>query len=100
MDDQGCLDPCGGRYAWNKAANVLFMEQPAGVGFSYPSSPTNDSTTASDTYEGLVAFFADHPELAGRKFYVAGESYGGHYVPNVVKAVQDGNAAGTARWAG
>jgi len=80
-------------YAWNKVANVLFLEQPAGVGFSYPAySPTTDETTANDTYAGLVSFLEEHPELAGRPFYVAGESYGGHYVPNTVKAVQEGNS--------
>lgn len=27
--------------------------------------------------------FAAHPELAGRPFFVTGESYAGHYVPAV-----------------
>lgn len=81
-------------YAWNKVANVIFVEQPAGVGFSYPSSETNDFITSDDTYHALVVFFADHPELRGREFYIAGESYGGHYVPNTAKAIQDGNFAG------
>ena len=61
-------------YSWNTVANVLFIEQPAGVGFSYPNATIDDVTTASDTYEALVAFFAAHPELEGRDFYVAGES--------------------------
>lgn len=66
-------------YAWNKVANMLFVEQPAGVGFSYPMGATNDTITAEDTYEALIAFLADHPELKDRPFYIAGESYGGHY---------------------
>jgi len=81
-------------YAWNKVANMIFVEQPAGVGFSYPSQATNDIITADDTYIALVAFFAEHPELKGRDFYIAGESYGGHYVPNTAKAIQEGNSAG------
>ena len=48
--------------------------------------------TANDTYAALVAFQRMHPELQGRPFYVAGESYGGHYVPNTVLAVEQGNA--------
>eukprot|EP00933_Yihiella_yeosuensis_P084265 TRINITY_DN9868_c3_g1_i1.p1 TRINITY_DN9868_c3_g1~~TRINITY_DN9868_c3_g1_i1.p1 ORF type:complete len:507 (+),score=112.85 TRINITY_DN9868_c3_g1_i1:128-1648(+) len=79
-------------YAWNKAANMIFVEQPAGVGFSYPAMDTNDTITADDTYHALLDIFAELPQFAGRPFYVFGESYGGHYVPNTVKAVQDGNA--------
>jgi carboxypeptidase C (cathepsin A) len=44
-------------YAWNKLANVIYMEQPAGVGFSYPAGPTNDSVAASDAYDGIQQFF-------------------------------------------
>ena len=61
-------------YSFNKIANVLFLEQPAGVGFSYPNLPANDSVTAEETYLALRAFFLLHPELTGRPFYVMGES--------------------------
>ena len=88
MDGNVTFNP----FSWNKLANVLFLEQPAGVGFSYPNLPANDSTTADDTYHALLAFFAMHPELHGRPFYVMGESYGGHYVPNTVAAIEAGNA--------
>ena len=79
-------------YAWNSRVNLLFLEQPAGVGFSYPNAPANDTVTAQETYEALVAFLRLHKELRGRKFYVMGESYGGHYVPNTAAAILDGNA--------
>eukprot|EP00938_MAST-03A_sp_MAST-3A-sp1_P002733 g2733.t1 len=81
-------------YSWNKVANMIFVEQPAGVGFSYPAGTTNDTITAGDTYEALVQFFKAHPNLDGRPFYIAGESYGGHYVPNTALAIESGNAAG------
>ena len=61
-------------FSWNKVANVLFLEQPAGVGFSYPNLPANDTVTAFETYKALLAFFKLHPELHGRRFYVMGES--------------------------
>ena len=79
-------------YSFNKVANILFLEQPAGVGFSYPNVPTNDTMTAIDTVEALRYFFQyKHPELIGREFYVMGESYGGHYVPNTVQQIQRTN---------
>lgn len=80
-------------YSWNKVANMIFVEQPAGVGFSFPAMDTNDTITADDTYHALLDIFHQLPRFKGRKFYIFGESYGGHYVPNTVKAVQDGNAA-------
>eukprot|EP00928_Gymnodinium_smaydae_P040772 TRINITY_DN2761_c0_g3_i1.p1 TRINITY_DN2761_c0_g3~~TRINITY_DN2761_c0_g3_i1.p1 ORF type:complete len:516 (-),score=86.82 TRINITY_DN2761_c0_g3_i1:169-1716(-) len=79
-------------YSWNKAATMIFVEQPAGVGFSHPAMDTNDTITANNTYHALLQIFADIPSLRSRPFYIFGESYGGHYVPNTVKAVQDGNA--------
>ena len=83
-------------WSWNKIANVIFVEQPAGVGFSFPNAPANDSITAEDTVEALYAFSDAHPELKGRPFYIAGESYGGHYVPNTALALQQANAAKAA----
>lgn len=80
-------------WSWNKAANMIFVEQPAGVGFSYPAVETNDTITADDTYHALLDIMNEVPSLRGRPFYIFGESYAGHYVPNTVKAVQDGNAA-------
>uniref|UniRef100_A0A023GNB3 Carboxypeptidase n=1 Tax=Amblyomma triste TaxID=251400 RepID=A0A023GNB3_AMBTT len=71
-------------YSWNKIANVIFLEAPAGVGFSYDSSgqySTNDDQTAEDNYAALQDFFAKFPSLKNNDFYIAGESYGGIYVP-------------------
>ena len=71
---------------------MLFIEQPAGVGFSYPNVPANDTTTAIDTVVALRNFLKRHDELQGRDFYIMGESYGGHYVPNTAKEIQVSNA--------
>ncbi|KAK7241056.1 serine-type carboxypeptidase [Aureococcus anophagefferens] len=66
---------------------------PAGVGFSYPNATIDDATTASDTYEALVAFFAAHPELEGRDFYVAGGRERAAITCRTRPAVEAGNAA-------
>lgn len=47
-------------YAWTKAANVLYLESPAGVGFSINTDRDyhhNDSTTADDNYAAIRNFF-------------------------------------------
>lgn len=53
-------------WAWNKKANVLYVESPAGVGFSYSDRPTpfNDNKTASDNYEVLYKFFQGYTSFA------------------------------------
>jgi carboxypeptidase C (cathepsin A) len=65
-------------YAWNKVANVIFLESPAGVGWSYSNTTsdytTGDERTAQDALAAMVAFFAKYPSYAGREFFIAGES--------------------------
>lgn len=83
-------------YSWNKVANILFLESPAGVGFSYTNTTTNlfdtgDTRTAEDAYAFLVNWFQRFPSYQGRDFYIAGESYAGHYVPQLAKLVYERN---------
>ncbi len=69
-------------YTWTRMANIIFVEQPSGVGFSF-SQDTDDYTVgdaqaAEDVYHFLVNFVARYPQYANRKLYLSGESYGGH----------------------
>uniref|UniRef100_A0ACD5UIU4 Uncharacterized protein n=1 Tax=Avena sativa TaxID=4498 RepID=A0ACD5UIU4_AVESA len=79
-------------YSWNHVANVLFLESPAGVGYSYSNttadySSSGDNRTAEDTYVFLANWMERFPEYKGRDFYVTGESYAGHYVPQLAHAI-------------
>ncbi|KAM8946654.1 lysosomal protective protein-like [Pelodytes ibericus] len=80
-------------YSWNKIANVLYLESPAGVGFSYSDDKnyqTNDTEVAHNNYLALKEFFRLFPEFSVNDFYITGESYGGVYVPSLaVEASQD-----------
>ncbi|KAJ4893143.1 Serine carboxypeptidase-like 27 [Raphanus sativus] len=83
-------------YAWNKLANLLFLESPAGVGFSYTNSSsdlytTGDQRTAEDSYRFLVNWFERFPQYKHRDFYIVGESYAGHFVPQLSKLVHERN---------
>jgi cathepsin A (carboxypeptidase C) len=84
-------------YSWNLVANMLYLEAPAGVGFSYATSEkdlqNDDFGTADDNYHALLDFFGKFPELQGRPFFVTGESYGGVYVPTLAQRIIKGNAA-------
>ncbi|KAF3653416.1 Serine carboxypeptidase-like 27 [Capsicum annuum] len=65
-----------------KVANVMFLESPAGVGFSYSNTSSDyafsgGKRTAEDTYRFLVNWFKKFPHYKGRDFYIMGESYEG-----------------------
>lgn len=79
-------------YSWNKEANMLYLESPAGVGFSYSDNQTfysvvNDVMTAADNLAFLEIWLEKYPEYKNRDFYITGESYAGHYVPQLAKLI-------------
>ncbi|KAJ9558222.1 hypothetical protein OSB04_012836 [Centaurea solstitialis] len=80
------------KFSWNRAANVLFLESPAGVGFSYSNTSSDyknggDKSTAADNYVFLLNWLERFPEYKGRDFYLSGESYAGHYVPQLAHTI-------------
>lgn len=69
-------------YSWNSNASVIFLDQPVNAGFSYSDTPVSTTIAAGrDVYALLTLFFKQFPEYAKQDFHMAGESYGGHYVP-------------------
>ncbi|KAL8171499.1 hypothetical protein V2J09_023303 [Rumex salicifolius] len=76
-------------FAWNKVANVLFVESPAGVGFSYSNNTKDydkggDKMTADDNLAFVLNWLQRFPEYKKRDFFISGESYAGHYIGNAV----------------
>ncbi|WOL11470.1 serine carboxypeptidase-like 45 [Canna indica] len=83
-------------YSWNKEANMLYLEAPAGVGFSYSSDSSyyegvNDKTTARDNLVFLQRWFDKFPQYRNRDLYITGESYAGHYVPQLAQLMVEFN---------
>jgi len=73
-------------YSWANNASMLYIDQPSGVGFSKVTNssyiPTGLATAAEDFNVFLSIFFTDiFSGLAHLPLHVAGESFGGHYVP-------------------
>jgi serine carboxypeptidase-like clade II len=73
-------------WSWNRRANVLWIESPAGVGFSYSNDTADyavgDARTTADATVFLQRFLFDYfPQYARAPVWFTGESYGGHYVP-------------------
>ena len=76
-------------YSWHLVANMLYIESPGNVGFSYIDSEmeyekrANDDITANDNFNALMDFFKKFPSYKGRDFYISGESYAGIYIPTL-----------------
>ncbi|KAL6850311.1 hypothetical protein ACP4OV_020938 [Aristida adscensionis] len=84
------------KFAWNKEANMLFLESPVGVGFSYTNTTSDldnidDRFVAEDTYMFLLNWFNRFPQYKSNDFYISGESYAGHYVPQLAEVVYERN---------
>ncbi|CAN1328513.1 Serine carboxypeptidase 24 [Linum perenne] len=86
------------KYSWNREANILFLESPVGVGFSYSNSTSylnnsGDARTAEDSLTFLITWMSRFPQYKYREFYLTGESYAGNYVPQLAKKILDYNKA-------
>ncbi|MCL7046842.1 hypothetical protein MKW94_024790 [Papaver nudicaule] len=79
-------------YSWNQMANLLFIDTPVGTGYSYSNDfedviNNGDERTAKDNLVFLQKWFDRYPQYKGSDFYLVGESYAGHYVPQLAKAI-------------
>ncbi|KAG2683642.1 hypothetical protein I3760_10G041600 [Carya illinoinensis] len=71
---------------------MLYLESPAGVGFSYSANTSfydsvNDEVTAQENLVFLEEWFKKFPEYKNRDFFITGESYAGHYVPQLAQLI-------------
>jgi len=80
-------------FSWNTVANMLYLESLVGVGFSYSQTKSDytmgDNITMQDNYNFLKGWFAAFPDFtpSTHAFYITGESYGGHYVPQLAYTI-------------
>ncbi|UPK93469.1 hypothetical protein LCI18_004404 [Fusarium solani-melongenae] len=71
-------------HSWTDSANVIFIDQPVGIGFSAIANRSNMAVDlhagAQDLYAFLDIFTTKiFPGLTSREWHIAGESMGGHY---------------------
>lgn len=81
-------------YSWSKVSNIIYLDSPAGVGFSYSKNSsdyqTGDIKTALDSHTFLLKWFELYLEFLPNPFFIAGESYAGVYVPTLAFEVANG----------
>jgi carboxypeptidase C (cathepsin A) len=84
---------------WSQVANVLYIEAPVGVGFSYSDHPSeyacDDDQTANDNLAAVEKFFELFPSFTSNPFFITGESYAGIYVPTLAEAIMNAAANGS-----
>jgi carboxypeptidase C (cathepsin A) len=72
-------------WSWNKEASILYIESPAGVGYSYCENSklctSTDASSSLDNLDAVLSFFKKFPEFLPNDLYISGESYAGIYVP-------------------
>ncbi|KAF2011208.1 putative carboxypeptidase S1 [Aaosphaeria arxii CBS 175.79] len=86
--------PVNNTHSFNNYANMIYIDQPIGVGFSYGTNNVTSTVTAAPYVWKLIqAFYTSFPQYKSRDFGIFTESYGGHYGPDFAKYVQDQNAA-------
>ncbi|CAJ2503035.1 Uu.00g104290.m01.CDS01 [Anthostomella pinea] len=80
--------------SWHEFANLLFVDNPVGTGFSYVD--TNSYIHELDEMAAQFAtflekWFALFPEYEHDDLYIAGESFAGQHIPYIAKAILDRN---------
>jgi len=82
-------------YSWTKNHSVIYIDNPAGTGFSFTNGgyAKNETKVGDDLYEALLQFFTLFPELQKNPFFVTGESYAGKYIPAIGYTIYKKNPA-------
>ncbi|KAJ5880576.1 Pheromone-processing carboxypeptidase kex1 [Penicillium subrubescens] len=91
--------------SWDEFANLLFVDQPIGTGFSYVNTNSYIHELPEMSAQFMVfleKFFQLFPEYERDDIYIAGESYAGMYIPHIATAIQMRNKAaeqeGKTKW--
>ncbi|KAK9774488.1 putative Pheromone-processing carboxypeptidase KEX1 [Seiridium cardinale] len=86
--------------SWHEFANLLFVDNPVGTGFSYVN--TNSYVSELDAMANqfvvfLEKWFTLFPEYEHDDLYIAGESYAGQHIPYIAKAILERNKKPTTK---
>lgn len=80
-------------YSFNNVADVLYIDQPIGTGFSNCTNtswvPHNESVVVNDLMLFLRHFMDIHPEYHNRPLYIYTQGYGSHFALPLAKFLKD-----------
>ncbi|GMI30006.1 hypothetical protein TrRE_jg77 [Triparma retinervis] len=102
-DEEGRARALPNDFGWNGEANVVWVDQPSGVGFSYDASGKEEEDmmfSHDQVADNMLAFLhrwqERFPDSHNGEFYIFAESFGGHYAPAVGRRYFDAEKAGVA----
>lgn len=87
--------------SWTKFANILSIDTPAPTGFSTPTATAANPSISNDTAVNalniavLQEFYKNFPGYTTSPLYLAGQSFGGHYIPYLASAILSANNSTT-----
>lgn len=83
-------------HSWNAKANILYIETPGSVGFSFGPDENSDESSSQDNLIALTVFYSKFPSFRSNPLYLSGESYAGVYVPWLALKIHDYNQRPTS----
>ncbi|CAG9767490.1 unnamed protein product [Ceutorhynchus assimilis] len=84
--------------SWVNGANILFVDNPVGVGFSYVENSQfakSDQQIATDFVVLMKAFYKQLPQFEGVPLHIFSESYGGKMAVEIALQLYQANKNGT-----
>lgn len=79
--------------SWYQAADMIFVDQPGGTGFSITEDYDKDLVPIGDDFVSFLNnYFKEFPNDANNEIYIAGESYAGQYIPFIADSILRSNA--------
>ncbi|CAB4492190.1 unnamed protein product [Rhizophagus irregularis] len=87
--------------SWNEYANVLYVDQPVGTGFSFTNQDfyvRNATQVPQQFLLFLDKFFEIFPEYSQDDIYLAGESFAGVYIPYIADGILKRNIESNTKY--
>ncbi|KAK7398634.1 hypothetical protein QQX98_011994 [Neonectria punicea] len=87
-------EPSLNPHSWNEHANMLYVDQPVGAGFSFGDYNANSTVDAAPyVWLFLQTFLDTFAQYRSRDFGLFTQSYGGHYGPEFARYFLQQNEA-------
>lgn len=82
----GTQSPTQNSYSWNNLTNMMWVEQPVGVGYTQGTPNITNEIELGQQFIGFYKQWVNAFNAHGKEVYLTGESYGGYYVPYIADA--------------